>query len=120
MKTPFKTCTKCGHEWKARKEFLSDPAVTLIGFQADFEDFKKGFYLFNHILEDFDCNTSIAVRITNFLDLYDGPLFNDLKFGSKECSGYCAKVDELKRCTVNCRNAVAREIMLEILNYNKV
>lgn len=114
----FKVCTKCSYKWKTRDDFLSDPSISLIGFLADFKVFNKGSYLFNHLLANDQCNSTLAIDVSCFLDLYNGTLFKDLKVGSKECSGYCAKVEVMKRCNVHCRNVVAREIMHKILNIN--
>ena len=111
---PFKVCPKCKFEWKTRDEFLSDRSIYIIGFMADLKDFDKGAYLFNHVLSNNKCSSTLALRVPCFLDLYDGPVFEELKAGSDECSGYCARIDVLERCRVNCRNAVAREIIQKI------
>ncbi len=109
-------CPKCGYEWRTRDEFVNDPAISVIGFMADFKDFNKGAYLFNHIPVHTACNSTLAVYVSSFLDLYDGPAHADLKAGSDECPGHCASVEDLERCTAHCRNAVAREVMLRIID----
>jgi len=113
---PFKVCPKCKYEWKTRDDFLCDPSISLIGFMASLKDFDKGSYLFNHVLTDNRCNSTLAIYVSSFLDLYDGPIFEDLKAGSKESSGHCARVEDVERCNAHCRNAVAREIMHKIIS----
>ena len=48
--------------------------------------------------------------------MYKGEVYKDLKLGTEECSGHCAKVSDIEQCNAHCRNAVAREIMGEIIN----
>jgi hypothetical protein len=112
----FKVCPKCQYEWKTRDDFLKDPFISLIGLMADDDDYQMGAYLFDHRLPGNRCSTTLALYVNNFLDLYDGPDYKDLKAGSEECSGFCAKVDALERCNNKCRNAIAREIMHKVIN----
>ena len=113
---PFKICPKCDHEWETRDDFLQDASLFLIGFQAGYDESDRGLYLLNHLREKEKCNTTIAVEVENFMSLYDGPMYEDVIAGSAACSGHCAKVDDLTRCSVSCRNAIAREIMLKVFN----
>jgi hypothetical protein len=108
---PFKICTKCAYTWRDIDDFLKDPAICLVGFQAKLDDDEPGLYLFNHILEENQCGTTLSVDVEMFLSLYKGPLFMDIKFKSPQCEGHCTRVEDLSRCRVECKNAVAREIM---------
>jgi len=122
MDEPFKICPKCSHQWHTREDFLSDPGLVIIGFMANLDEFGKGSYLFNHILPRNKCNGTLGVYVEDFMDLYEGPLYEDLHYGTEECFGHCARVDDLQRCKVKCRNAVAREIvqiLIEKLSANK-
>jgi len=112
----FKICPKCDYEWQTRDDFLQDASLFLIGFQAGYAKSDKGFYLFNHLVEKDTCNSTIAVDVENFMSLYNGALYEDVHAGSETCSGHCAKVDDLARCSVPCRNATAREVMLKVFN----
>jgi hypothetical protein len=49
--------------------------------------------------------------VETFFSMYKGPMFKDIKFKSPECEGHCTRVEDLSRCPVECKNAVAREIM---------
>jgi len=88
----------------------------LIGFQAGYRDSDRGLYPLNHLREKEKCNTAIAGEVENFMSLYDGPMYEDVDAGSAACSGHCAKVDDLTRCSVSCRNAIAREVILKAFN----
>ncbi len=112
----FKICPLCKHEWDTRENFLGDRYLSIIGFMADEDSLEKSAYLFNHVLPGKKCGGTLAVTVDQFLDLYDGPLYEDLKLGSQECSGYCARVDVLERCNAECRNAVARKIIHLLVN----
>ena len=113
---PFKLCPKCGCEWQTRDGFLQDASLFLIGFQAGYGKSDRGLYLFNHLIEKDKCNSTIAVGVENFMSLYNGPMYENVHAGSETCSGHCAKVDDLARCSVPCRNAIAREVMLKAFN----
>ena len=108
---PFKICPKCSFEWKARDEFLQDFSICLVGFQASFDKDDSGYFLFNHILEGNRCNTTLAVEVGDFLSLYKGHMFSEIKFKSPACEKHCNSVEDLAECRGECKNAVAREIM---------
>ncbi len=107
----FKTCSKCSHTWTVRDDFLEDPSICLVGFQASFVESESGYYLFNHILDEDECNTTLMVNVEAFLSLHKGSMFTDNKMESPLCEGHCAHVENLSQCSVECKNAVAREIM---------
>ena len=110
----FKVCPKCEHEWKTRDDFLNDASIRLIGFQASYDPSDRGFYLFNHLSQNEGCNTSLAVNVENFVSLYNGPMYEDVRAGSEVCRGHCATIDDLAKCDAPCKNAVARDIMLRV------
>ena len=108
---PFKICSKCAYTWRVRDDFLGDPSICLVGFQASSKEAESGYYLFNHILEENQCNTTLAVEVEDFLSLYNGTMFTDIKFESQLCELLCTRVEDLSQCPVECKNAIAREIM---------
>jgi len=108
---PFKICTKCEYTWRDIEDFLKDPAICLVGFQANLDETEPGLYLFNHTSVENTCDTTLSVDVETFFSLYKGTMFKDLKFKSPECEGHCTRVEDLSRCPVECKNAVAREIM---------
>jgi hypothetical protein len=110
----FKECPLCGFTWGSRDEFLSDPDVEIVGYQAHFEELTAGYLVFNHA-----CETSMAVMVGQFRDLYDGPVFEEQKTGSEECLGYCLQEGELRGCPIQCECAFVREIIQLVQSWPK-
>ena len=108
----FKTCSVCGFEWPTRNSFLEDPALTVIGYQVNFEALKLGFFMFNHT-----CKNTLSVRAEAFWDLYAGPIYKDRATGGEQCPGYCLFEDELSPCPAQCECAFVREILQVIKNW---
>jgi len=90
---------------------MVDLSICLVGFQASFKETEAGFYLFNHILEGNQCNTTLALEVEAFSSLHKGTMFADIKFESPMCEAHCVRVEDLSQCPAECKNAVAREIM---------
>lgn len=105
----FKVCTKCGRNWGTRDAFLSDPAVELIGYQVHFDSLQTGLFLFNHCVPE--CETTMSVQAGQFFDLYKGPVFQERKTGTAECTGMCLRRDDLGACIAKCECAFVREIL---------
>ena len=102
----FRICSCCNHKWKTRDDFLSDPDVKIIGYQANFEVLKAGLFFFNH-----DCGTTLALYADLFADLYQGPIFQERLQGGEDCPGYCLNKDDLEPCPAACECAFVREII---------
>ena len=115
LEQPYKTCPKCDHEWETQSDLLNDHTLYLLGFQAAFTEEDEGLILFNHNIRNGRCNTTFSLKVSEFNNLYDGPLYEEIKHESEECSGYCSDIDNLSQCSANCRNAIAREIINKIL-----
>ena len=113
----FKECVKCGREWVSRSEFLSDPSLSLLGYQVDFRELEEGLFLFNHDSED--CRTSMAVRAGEFADLYTGPMFTVCMTGSDECGGHCLHVNDIAPCPNECECAYVRSILQIVKEWPK-
>lgn len=111
---PFKLCTCCGVVWPTRDDFLSDPEVELIGYQAHFTELKAGLLLFNH-----SCHTTLAIEVEEVLDLYKGPVFRERATGGPNCLGYCQHRSELRPCPVQCECAFVREILQVVRQWEK-
>ncbi len=103
---PFRRCSACVRVWPSRNAFLSDPDVTLVGYQVNYGELKAGFFLFNHA-----CRTTLAVRASTFRNLYDGPIFRQRADGTASCPGYCVHESELAACPSACECAYVREIL---------
>lgn len=96
----FKKCSFCGFIWPDRESFISDPNITIVGYQVNFKNLEKGFFLFNH-----SCNATICMDISTFRDLYEGPIFTKRETGHTSCPGYCLKQSELGPCSAECECA---------------
>ena len=102
----FKQCTVCSHIWETRQAFISDPGVCTIGYQANFKELEAGLLFFNH-----RCKNTIAVPAAEFVDLYEGPMFEESKAETDDCPGYCLNKDELQPCPAECECAYIRTII---------
>jgi hypothetical protein len=105
----FKTCPCCNHIWQKRNLFLSDSALLLNGYQADFESLEEGLLFFTH--EDGDCFSTLAMDVGDFIDLYTGPRWPERKTGTKACPGHCLDKNNLEPCQATCECAVVRELL---------
>jgi hypothetical protein len=103
----FKKCTCCHIPWFTRDEFLQDGNIDLVGYQANFSYLELGYLLFNHLT----CGSTIGIHAGLFMDLYDGPVFDQRLTGSEPCPGYCEYIDVLEPCDKRCECAYVREIM---------
>ncbi len=106
----FKKCPACGASWRNRDDFMNDPEVELIGYQAHFEELSAGLFLFNHA-----CNTTFSITVDKFADIYKGEIFQENRRDTQSCPGYCVKKSELRPCPAKCECSFVREIM-QVLN----
>lgn len=114
----FKECTSCHHVWEDRDDFLSDPAVVLVGYQVNFERLKEGLFLFNHELKT--CGTSMAIAAGEFTDMHDGPIFSDIPHDTVEnCPGYCEERSYLDPCNEKCECAYVRDVLDKVNKWPK-
>jgi len=113
----FETCPMCNEVWADREAFLSDPRVAVVGYQADFEALETGLFLFNHRKRK--CGTTLVVETGRFMDLAAGPTYRKRLTGTKECSEYCLKQDELRPCPAHCECAYVRDLLQVVRNWKK-
>lgn len=111
---PFKTCTMCGVLWRDRLDFLSDPKVLLVGYQANLADPPEGVFLFNH-----SCRSTLGIRAREFLDLHDGPMFKERPADSPDCHRYCVNEQELLPCPARCECAYVRDVLQVVKDWPK-
>jgi hypothetical protein len=110
----FKICPGCNYGWSSRTDFLIDPNVEIIGYQADFRELIEGLFLFNH-----SCGTTLAIRAKLFIDLYNGPIFQQRLSDSEKCPGYCSIRDNFMSCELKCECAYVRETIQIVKNWPK-
>ena len=111
-RTFFKKCPKCGTRWNTRNAFLADSELDIIGYQVDFRELTAGLFFFNH-----SCKGTFTIYANEFIDLYQGPIFEDRATGSDECPGYCLRKNYLEPCPVKCECAFVREVLQIIRNW---
>ncbi len=113
----FKECPKCEWIWELREHLLSDPHVSVVGYQVNFKELEEGYFIFQHT-ED-HCGTSFAVRAGEFTDLYNGPLFVERMTETEKCPEYCLFEEELGRCMNQCECAYVREVLQMVRSWPK-
>jgi hypothetical protein len=110
----FRQCTSCAKLWQSQEEFLTDPEVSLLGLQVCFEDLMEGLIMFNH-----SCKTTFSVEVSQFENLYEGPVYEERATGSGQCPGYCLNEKDLTPCPAKCACAFVREILQKIKLFPK-
>ncbi len=106
----FKQCTACAARWSTRDEFLSDPAVTLVGYQMFETELALGMLLFDHQ----PCGTTLALKVAAFADLYDGPIFSARLQKSPACPSHCFEVSNLDDCETECCGNWVRVVLQKV------
>ncbi len=110
----FKVCTMCGANWQTRSEFLADPLVVTIGYQANFKQLTLGLFFFNHEA----CKTTLAIKASLFTDLHSGTMFRERLTGTRDCPGYCTHKNELRPCPAQCECAYVRDVLDQVTHWN--
>lgn len=104
----FKKCTFCNKTWETKESFLKDHNIMLIGYTADFKDIDFGLFYYTH--RDANCNTTLGIYAKLFKSLYDGPIYDKIKTGNKDCTKKCLNKYDLEKCPTKCKYAYMREI----------
>ena len=112
----FKNCPMCNAKWQTRGDFLADHNLTVTGYMANFDRLELGIFLLDHMT----CGTTLAIKASRFLDLYDGPVFTNRMTGTGTCPGYCLDKSELRPCTEECECAYVRQVLNRIINWGKM
>jgi len=111
IKENFCACSNCGCVWETRDDFLNDEEIEIIGYQVIFKKMSTGVFLFNH-----SCKGTFGLKVEQFEDLYDGPIFAEKITGSDACHNFCLHEDNLEPCPEQCECAFVREIIQVIKN----
>jgi hypothetical protein len=102
----YRRCPGCCRVWASQDRFLTDPELTVAGYQVNFDVLGDGLFLFNH-----SCGTMLAVPTNEFRHLYDGPIYEQRRTGTADCPGYCLRKDETRPCPAECECAYVREVL---------
>ncbi len=108
----FKKCTCCGNAWKTLHDLVRDEEVKIIGYQAAFSDSYEGLLFFSHRARE--CGTTIALPVSCFASLYEGPEYNTPLTGTQQCSGLCQSFYNFGTCSEKCEMRWVRDI-IEVL-----
>lgn len=109
MGNAFKSCPMCGEKWLTQDDFILDPLLEQMGYQADFIKPDEGLFYFTHKKEA--CFTTLAVKAREFRNLYSGEIYSQLNKGEEDCRLYCTDINQLGRCGAACKCAYIREII---------
>jgi len=112
---PFKACSACSAIWRTRDEFLTDPAVILVGYQPHFEELTAGLMLFTHAA----CGTTLALEVADFQRLNTSPVFTQRLTGTADCPGLCLHASALHPCPLACECAWVRDVLARIQAWPK-
>ena len=110
----FKQCGLCQEIWRNYHDFLSDPYVSLVGYQVSFDALEAGLFLFNH-----SCHNTLTIPAAAFICFYDGPVFKERATGTDKCPGYCLDKCELQPCSAECECAYVREVLQIVKKWPK-
>jgi hypothetical protein len=114
MAKSFKKCTCCGNEWAALTDLIRDEQVQIIGYQAAFTDSYEGLFFFAHRTEE--CGTTIAVPVSSFVNLYEGPEFTAHLECTELCNGLCHSFFDFGGCSKECDMRWVRDVIEVLVN----
>jgi signal transduction histidine kinase len=110
----FQTCANCGVTWPSRDNFMTDPMLTISGYQANFDELIAGEFLFGHV-----CGHVLRVPAGDFWHLCESPVRVRRLTGTAECPGYCLKCEDLSACPEDCECAHLRSVLKVIQDWPK-
>ncbi|MGD0309901.1 MAG: hypothetical protein ABSC02_11500 [Acidobacteriota bacterium] len=110
---PFQKCGSCGQMWNQWPDFIFDPAVRLLGFQA-----MPGLPDANLVIFVHCCGSTISILAQRLRHILPGPeQAGDLPslFDTDMCNQYCRFIESLEACDRPCVNARDRRLILMLL-----
>jgi hypothetical protein len=114
---PFQKCGSCEKQWNRWLEFILDPDVRLIGFQAISDLPDANLLVFEH-----RCGSSISVfakRLRHNLSDTEQAIDLPRLFGKEGCNSYCQSLENLEACDRPCANARDRRLILKVLRLKR-
>ena len=110
---PFQKCGSCGQMWNQWPDFILDPDVRLLGFQA-----MPGMPDANLLIFVHACGSTISIlakRLRHILPGSDQAGELPSLFGTDTCNKYCRFIENLETCDRHCVNARDRRMILMLL-----
>jgi len=108
MRTPFKICPNCLEVWQTRDDFLDDSLLHLNGYKADFEKLEYGLFFFTH--QKAGCHSTLALEVSDFLDLHRGTVCEEPQRYDEKCPRFCREKRKFDQTQDLCECAFAREV----------
>ncbi|GMW01693.1 MAG: hypothetical protein AMXMBFR84_28300 [Candidatus Hydrogenedentota bacterium] len=99
-------CRGCNQVWLEREGLISDPAIALAGYQANFDNLESGRFVFTH-----ECGASFSVCVKSFLTLCAEHVHTGYRLNGEACPGYCMHEHELDPCGAECECAYIRNVL---------
>ncbi len=94
----FKHCPKCGEGWHGHSEFLSDPYLLFLGYQASLAAGLEDFFLFSHSR----CGRTLALPLEAFVELSSPPVLEDSRQVRESGDEVCLARRSNKPCPHKC------------------
>ena len=114
MNSVFKKCTCCGTAWGSLVDLIRDENVQIIGYQAAFTDSYEGLFFFAH--RSSECGTTIALPVSCFATLYEGPEYTAHLECTELCNGLCHSFFDFGGCSKECDMRWVRDIIEVLVN----
>ncbi len=114
MVKAFKKCTCCGNAWENLIDLIRDEQVQIIGYQPAFSDSYEGLFFFAH--RDKECGTTIAIPVSCFANLYEGPEYTRQLACTELCNGLCQSFYDFGGCSKECEMRWVRDILEVLVN----
>ena len=114
MANAFKRCTCCGKPWENLSDLIRDEQVNIIGYQAAFSDSYEGLFFFSHAAAG--CGTTIAIPVSCFASLYEGPEYTAQLASTELCNGLCQSFCDFGVCPQECDMRWTREVIEVLIN----
>jgi len=114
---PFKTCGSCRKEWEGWQDFVLDPGIRILGFQA-----VEGLPDANLIVFEHKCGSSISLLAKRLRHLLPGPDEESrlpVLFGSDVCREHCRLIEDLEACDRPCANSRDRRLIQLLLSLRR-
>jgi len=114
---PFKTCGSCRKSWEHWQDFVLDPGVRLLGFQA-IENLPDA----NLVVFEHKCGSSISLlakRLRHLLDDHSDRERLPVLLGSDVCRKHCRLIEDLEACDRPCANSRDRRLIQLLLKMRR-
>ncbi len=102
----FKKCTLCGKTWQTFDDLKHDSSKSLKGCQMDSTN-----HLYNLILFNCSCETTLAVSIRDFATKTDIPFIINKRSRSGKRPSYCLKTGKESLCLEKCACSYTQKIL---------